>query len=196
MEKCIFMPENIHSASAYGETNLLKQILKNNPRLVNKVNRHGMTPLHAAVFHGHFDCVNLLLKAGADSNMPSAGPKFTFPLHLAVTRMEKQIAELLIEEGRADASLKDYMGQTPLDIARSLCIENDSLAGDEEAKQHFIQALQDSIAKIHLENVKPFTFVSSHSKRQPMRFYNETDLPSPPTHSENFFKSETAIERV
>jgi hypothetical protein len=191
------MPDSIHWASAYGESETLKEIIASaHPRLLNKLNRHGMTPLHAAAFHGHFECVKVLLDAGADPNVPSSGEKFTFPLHLAVTRIEKEIAELLLVEGRADANLKDYLGQTPLDIARSLCIENDSLARDEELNAKFIHILQDSIAKVHGKSLKPFTFVSSHhSKRQPLRFFKETDLPSPPTHSEDFFKSETAIKR-
>ena len=191
------MPESIHWASAYGDEEYLKEILKARPDLVNKVNRHGMTPLHAATFHGNTGCVKILLKAGADPNIPSASDKFTFPLHLAVNRLHKEIVELLILQGQADVGLKDYLGRTALDIARTLCIENDSLMQDENLKVELIQLLQDCSTKVHAKSIKPFTFVSSHHKKQDSSlFFNETDLPSPQSHSNDFFKSETAIERI
>lgn len=189
----------IHWAAAYGETEYLKEIIANEPGLINKVNRHGMTPLHAAAFHGQVFCVKLLLNAGADPNIPSAGAKFTFPLHLAVTRLQNEIAELLLVEGRADACLKDYLGQTPLDIARNLSVENDSLAQDEDEKQALIRTLLECISKVHASSLRPFTFVSGNRKRtrsRPEIFFNETDLPSPLSHSVDFFKSETAIESL
>ncbi len=190
------MLDCIHWASAYGDLELLEKILKHHPSLVNKVNRYGMTPLHAACFHGHLESVKLLLKSGADPNISSSSAKFTFPLHLAATRMHKEICKVMIVEGRADASLRDYLGQTPLVIARSLCLENDSLAREDEEKQELIQALQESIASVEVKSTRPFTFVSGHARREPTIFYNETDMPSPTARSADFFRSETTIKRT
>lgn len=58
-------------------------------------------------FAGHCECVELLLAAGADPNIPDKD--FMSPLHLAKS---KEIAERLLTS-RADPSALDGLSRTP-----------------------------------------------------------------------------------
>lgn len=186
----------LHYSAAFGDADLLKDILKKKPELVNAINKYGMTALHAACFHGHLECVQILLEAGADANIPSASANFTFPLHLAVTRLQKEIVELLILNGRADPRLKDYRGQTPLDIARELSLEGDSMLDDEDEKAALITCIQECSLKINHGSLKPFAFVSSRPSKAPKAVFAEAEFLTPnELHLNDFFKSDTAITK-
>lgn len=187
----------LHYSAAFGDTQMLKESLQKMPEAVNSINKYGMTPLHAACFHGHYECVQILLDAGADANIPSATPNFKFPLHLAVTRLHKDIVELLILRGRADPGLKDYRGQTPLDIARELSLEGDSMLDDEDTKADLIACIQECSVKMEHGSLKPFAFVSSRPPKVPKVVFAEAEfLNTNELHSNQFFKSDTAISKL
>jgi ankyrin repeat protein len=63
-------------ASYVGELNNVKKLLSRKPINVDATNREGVTPLMAAVDHGHFKVVELLIEEGAYVNM--ANNKGTF----------------------------------------------------------------------------------------------------------------------
>lgn len=186
----------LHYSAAFGDAYLLKDILKKKPEMVNAINKYGMTALHAASFHGHLGCVQILLEAGADANIPSASANFTFPLHLAVTRLQKDIAELLILKGRADPGLKDYRGQTPLDIARELSPEGDSMLDDEDVKIALIACVQECSLRMNHGSLKPFAFVSSRPPKASKAVFAEAEFLKPnELHLNDFFKSDTALTK-
>ena len=135
----------IHSASSTGDLESLVSLLRFNKKLVNDVNQFGMTPLHGAAFHGQLEAARILLDYGANPNHPSAGEKYTFPLHLAVSRLNKPLIELLLVEGGADPATKDYLGQTILDVAQSISVETDSVAKDPETNIQIMNYIKECI---------------------------------------------------
>lgn len=60
------------------------------------------TPLHAAAKAGHVDITRYLLEAGVNPNLPDAGSGP--PLHVALSRGRKEVAQLLITHGAKSRS--------------------------------------------------------------------------------------------
>jgi Ankyrin repeat len=50
-------------------------VLKDNPELLDETNKDGLTPLHLACLEDKPPCVEALLLAGANANIPSGGSK-------------------------------------------------------------------------------------------------------------------------
>ena len=114
---------------------VLDLLVKNGAKIpgfdVKKYNK-GYTPLHLAAENGSKEVVKLLIKYGANVNaygavsVPVTATLHVFaprvikisktPLHIAVERGYKDIAELLIKHG-ADVNAKDRYGETPLHYA-------------------------------------------------------------------------------
>ncbi|XP_023177418.1 myotrophin [Drosophila hydei] len=57
----------IHYAADFGQLNVLQFLVKLGAD-VNRKDKHGITPLLAAVWEGHTKCVEFLLEKGADKN--------------------------------------------------------------------------------------------------------------------------------
>jgi ankyrin repeat protein len=72
------------------------------------------TPLMAAVFRGHKDLAEVLLKLGADPNITDANG--TSNLHYAVMLDNSNMVRLLLNNS-ADASIKDKKDRKPIDYA-------------------------------------------------------------------------------
>ena len=156
----------IHSATSNGDIESLIDLLSKNGQLVNDINQFGMTPLHGAAFHGQIESARILLDYGANPNHPSSGTKYTFPLHLATSRLHKPLIELLIIDGGADPAAKDYLGHTVLDVAQSISVENDSVATDPDTNiqmANFIKSCIVKAAQSHqTDPQKSFVFESKH----------------------------------
>ena len=80
----------------------------------------GWTPLHEVSSHGRRDIAELLLKAGANPNVPSDEERVT-PLHdavchCAVSAEDVDMVRLLVSYG-AEIHAKDKNGETPLSLA-------------------------------------------------------------------------------
>jgi uncharacterized protein len=74
----------------------------------------GLTALLYAARDGCYDCVELLLAAGADANMPT--PEGVTPLMLALDNGYLDVAKLLLDRG-ANPHVWDWWGRTALYIA-------------------------------------------------------------------------------
>ena len=74
----------------------------------------GLTPLLYAARSGCLECVEAMLQAGADPNIPS--PEGVTPLLVAIDNFHFDIANLLLDEG-ADPHAFDWWGRTPLYLA-------------------------------------------------------------------------------
>ncbi|XP_058986072.1 myotrophin isoform X2 [Musca domestica] len=57
----------IHYAADYGQHEVLEYLISMGAKLDVK-DKHGITPLLAAIWEGHTQCVKLLLERGADKN--------------------------------------------------------------------------------------------------------------------------------
>lgn len=156
----------IHSAASSGNLSILISMLESNSKLANEVNHFGMTPLHGAAFHGQLEAAKILLDSGADPNRPSSGHKFTFPLHLAITRLHKPIIELLIVKGGADLACKDYLGHTVFDVAQGISVDTDSVAKDPDTNIQILNFIKECAAQRttdHSSSSKSFIFESRHA---------------------------------
>lgn len=160
----------IHSAASSGNISSLALMLESNNKLVNEVNQFGMTPLHGAAFHNQLEAARILLDSGADANRPSSGLKFTFPLHLAVIRLNKQLIELLIVKGGADLACKDYLGHTVFDVAQGISVDSDSVAKDPDTNILMMNFIKECTAKRKSDQTsKSFIFESKHSANNKLK---------------------------
>jgi len=57
----------LHYAADYGQTEVLEYLI-NKGANVNLADKHGISPLLAAIWEGHTKCVKLLLTKGASKN--------------------------------------------------------------------------------------------------------------------------------
>lgn len=167
----------IHSAASNGDIETLIDLLSKDNKLVNDINQFGMTPLHGAAFHGQLETARVLLDYGANPNHPSSGEKYTFPLHLATSRLHKPLIELLIIDGGADPAAKDYLGHTVLDVAQSISVETDSVATDPDTNIQMANFVKFCIVKAvqshRSDPRKSFTFESKHHPI-PKNFVNDS----------------------
>lgn len=112
----------VHIAADSGKLNVLRSILKGQPRqywprLVNQRDGDGLTPLHYAVISGNARLVKFLLDAGAD---PTVQDNLKCgSLHYAAHFCHKSIARLLLEHTQ-EVNICDREGETPLHLAARL----------------------------------------------------------------------------
>lgn len=107
----------LHLAGFFGLGDVVRSILRAKPDLgMKSANYMANTPLHAAIA-GKCDmsAVRSLLDAGADPDAAGAGGHT--PFHLAASRGNRELAELLIEKG-ADERLLIEDGRTAAQVAR------------------------------------------------------------------------------
>ncbi len=105
--------ENIHQAIARGHLDRAKELLRENPELVNARRPYGgETPLSIAIGSQNDPMiVRFLIANGADINVRDR--RGHTPLGTAAARGRNSMAELLIANG-ADVNVKSDYGETPL----------------------------------------------------------------------------------
>ena len=106
-------PVTFHEHCALGNLLEVKNILTNQPDLINQFSVDGYQALGLAAFFGQSEVAEYLIKEGAEVNTPSKNPMAVRPLHSAVAAQHMRISELLLEAGaEVDCFQKD--GYTPL----------------------------------------------------------------------------------
>lgn len=83
---------------------------------VNQIGNFGDAPLHLAASRGELQELEILIRNGADLNLPGEH-EFT-ALHLAILRGHVEVVRFLIEAG-ADFTVCNDDGRTPLDFAKT-----------------------------------------------------------------------------
>lgn len=107
---------SLHGAVMNGNLKDVEFVL-NRGNDVNKLDQFGIPPLVYAVQHQRgTDVINLLLKRGANPNLPSCDG--SLPLEYAVLLNDRQAVQLLMERG-ADPNLKIDEQMSPLELASS-----------------------------------------------------------------------------
>jgi ankyrin repeat protein len=125
---------NAHEAAWTGDARALAAALARDGQAKDARDGYGETPLHHAARNGRKECVELLLRAGADKHAKWDAT----PLHYAAREGHKECVELLLRAG-ADKDAKKKDGWTPLHLAaqngHKECVELLLRAGaDKDAK--------------------------------------------------------------
>uniref|UniRef100_A0A8C5GP31 Ankyrin repeat domain 28b n=1 Tax=Gouania willdenowi TaxID=441366 RepID=A0A8C5GP31_GOUWI len=95
------------------------------PAIVNAKDSKNRTPLHAAAFTDHVECLQLLLSHNAQVNCVDAAGKT--PLMMAAENGQTNAVELLVSSAKADLTLQDAVKNTALHLACSKGHETSAL---------------------------------------------------------------------
>ena len=90
-------------------------------KIFDTKNQHNLTPLHCACFENSYECVQLLIDLGADTNAVDIDGKSV--LTYAIKSNNIKIIELLLLNG-ADCNKKDSEGKKPYDYSIDECDKN------------------------------------------------------------------------
>ncbi|KAG7189414.1 hypothetical protein KM043_017118 [Ampulex compressa] len=130
-----FLGRLLHQAALWDNAELLEDLLRGEYlQYINSQDSWGRTPLHAAAITENSRCLNVLLFAGANPNIP-CGPRghYRTPLHICAEHGHNSNIEKLLEFN-ADLMLRDESGMRPLDIAEKskhdVCINLLKLAAE------------------------------------------------------------------
>ncbi|XP_051549774.1 oxysterol-binding protein-related protein 1 isoform X2 [Myxocyprinus asiaticus] len=111
---------------------------------------HGWTPLHLACYFGHKEVVEVLLKAGAEANLPNnVGDT---PLHKAAFTGRKEVVMLLLQYD-ACPSVINGMAQIPKDITQSVEIRNMLEAAERTEERKLEEQLLEAAREGALSNL-------------------------------------------
>ena len=102
---------DIYTACALNDTSRLKELIAENPDVVDATDDYGMTPLHWAARANSTECAEILLEHGALVNVLNKAHRT--PLQLAAEANREDIIRLLAQHD-ADLNTQDRKGRTPL----------------------------------------------------------------------------------
>lgn len=108
----------LHQAALWDNAELLEDLLKGEYRqFINSQDSWGRTALHAAAMTENSRCLEVLLAAGANPNLP-CGPRGEqrVPLHICAEHGHFSNIEKLLEHN-ASLKITDNRGMTPLDLS-------------------------------------------------------------------------------
>jgi ankyrin repeat protein/beta-lactamase regulating signal transducer with metallopeptidase domain len=133
---------DIHQAIKDNDLSTVQLILEKNPRLINKKNRNGLTPLFWALDLGKKKIAKLLINQGSDLNIK--GYRNRSLLHMAVRCGDVELASMLVDKG-LDVNDKDVKLVTPLHLA---CLNS------RDSKPEMVRLLIDQGADVNVKDSK------------------------------------------
>ncbi|WP_228237297.1 ankyrin repeat domain-containing protein [Allomuricauda sp. M10] len=105
-----------HEAVVCGLLEKVKNMLTQNPALINQYANDGFTPVSLAVFFDKSEMAKWLLEQGADPNLHANNPSKVNAMHAAVAKNNVELCKLLISKG-ADVNAPQMQQVTPLHSA-------------------------------------------------------------------------------
>ena len=111
----------------------IEEIIKKDKKLINKLNKSGLSPLHLSVMIGNINLIKLLLSYKSNINIKSLYNKRT-PLHLAYIYNSEKIIKLLLINGANNNEL-DIYNKKPSDYGIKIGNKNDNIDMKIEEKQ-------------------------------------------------------------
>ena len=100
-----------------GEISTIRELIKNDSSVINKIGPTGQSALHLMIKENRFECVEELLRNGADVNVVDSDGKT--PLHYVAESQDSDIilvgTKLIEKDANVDA--KDRNENTPLHIS-------------------------------------------------------------------------------
>ena len=123
---------NLFTAVECNDLEKAANIMKNYPNQIDSLNDEGLSPLHIAVIKGNLKMINLLLKNGANSNIPSEKNKHT-PMHLACLNQNSMTEEILqeLKNFNANENICDANNKKPFDYLN----KGDNIEGETSAEK-------------------------------------------------------------
>jgi ankyrin repeat protein len=107
---------DVFEAAATGDVARLRELLDDEPTLIDAWSVDGYQALGLACYFGHADAAALLLDRGAAHDQPSRNAMAVMPLHSAASGRHADIAQLLIDRG-ADVAARSNGDFTALHSA-------------------------------------------------------------------------------
>lgn len=89
---------NLHEAARAGDLDLIRKLVESDED-VNQKNRYGLTAIYYAADRGHTEAVDLLLKLGADVEVPNEPFYRLSPITMAARKNHHQVVSLLLDSG-------------------------------------------------------------------------------------------------
>ena len=142
--------QDIYDACRKGNVELIKQLSKLNPDIINTPNKSGYTPLIIAGYRNQLEAVKVLLDLGANVNAISEDGTV---LTAACYKSNTALVKILLEQ-HADVNVKNNAGTTPLMFA--------------------IMAENEEIVKLLMEN-KADTKTIDNSRKSAVDFAKDCD---------------------
>lgn len=105
----------IHTTAQAGNIDKVKELLTQDPSLINALDNFQRTPLHWACRGVHFELVNYLVEQDADVN--AADVNGITPLHSVASRGHREAARVLIDKGAHIDQQSTIDRSTPLHYA-------------------------------------------------------------------------------
>src|SRR5262245_8388421 len=105
---------NVFEASATGQTERVRALIKQDASMANAFSSDGFMPLGLAVFFGHMQTVEVLFAAGAEVNTASRETMKVTPLHSAAAARQSATALLVLAHGADGNAGQAESGFTPL----------------------------------------------------------------------------------
>lgn len=128
----------LHLAAHYGQTSIIRLLLKSQTTDVNMSTDRGQSALHLAASGCNAEAAGLLLQQGADLTLRDSLGQSS--LHSAVRAGAVEVVRLLVERHRECIHLRDMTGCTPLHAA--------VIMGNEEIVQLLLEKGADSASVV------------------------------------------------
>jgi ankyrin repeat protein len=108
----------LHFAADQGHLAVIQEVVKHSGIEIDALSTTHRTPLHLAAIKGHSEIGRELVKHGADPNAKDSDE--STPLHCASEFGNPSFIIFLLQEAKADSTLKNKFGYQPSDIAQNL----------------------------------------------------------------------------